>query len=303
MACKATDFLDISFSEAQELSSKNQKHIFLYFTAKWCGPCKVMERAVFTNDTVSNNLRENFIALKIDGDSWAGEKLVKEFKVAGYPTLLIVDAKKNVLKRNFGRMSVNDLLTFIKMDYGSVGIIADVSQREQKQLEWKSKMLSSFRPEVGVRIGMVRSTISNYTSESRIGYDVGFFIAMEKGRWLVRPGVNFVSKGGKTNGITIGLNYIQLPVDFSLSFYKSAIFTLPGGIRLVGSPYYAMLVNDNDFDNYKRSDYGVRTGLGVYIGETSKLELLLLSEFGFAHVTDDRVQRNQCISFTVLFTR
>ena len=125
---------------------------------------------------------------------------------------------------------------------------------------------------------------------------------MEKNRWLIRPGVSFTSKGGKDDRKNIHLNYAQVPLDIGFSFYKSAIFGLPGGVRAIGSPYVAYLINNNNY-NYNKMDYGLRGGVSTYIGETSKLEFLVLSEWGFGNVThEDLSQKNYSISGSILFT-
>ena len=43
----AIEFLDISLDNAVQQAKVERKHIFLYFTAQWCGSCKLMEKTVF----------------------------------------------------------------------------------------------------------------------------------------------------------------------------------------------------------------------------------------------------------------
>lgn len=72
------------------------KHVFIDFTAKWCGWCKKMDRETFTRPEVIEMINENFIPIKVDGDSKReldldGYKITEknltrhEFSVRGYP--------------------------------------------------------------------------------------------------------------------------------------------------------------------------------------------------------------------------
>ncbi len=73
------------------------KHVFIDFTAKWCGYCRKMEREVFTDPRIIDLLNNDFIPVRVDGESRKeldidGYKVternlaVREFGVRGYPT-------------------------------------------------------------------------------------------------------------------------------------------------------------------------------------------------------------------------
>ena len=76
---------------------EEDKHVFIDFTAKWCGYCRKMDREVFSDPTVIEILNTDFVSVKVDGDSRKeldidGYKIteknltVREFGVRGYPT-------------------------------------------------------------------------------------------------------------------------------------------------------------------------------------------------------------------------
>jgi thioredoxin-related protein len=73
------------------------KHVFIDFTAKWCGYCRKMEREVFTDARIIDILNNDFIPVRVDGDSRNeldidGYKVTernlatREYGVRGYPT-------------------------------------------------------------------------------------------------------------------------------------------------------------------------------------------------------------------------
>ena len=57
----AQDFLNISLESALAKAKTEQKQVLLYFTAKWCGPCKWMEKTVFTDDSVKQMMQLHYI--------------------------------------------------------------------------------------------------------------------------------------------------------------------------------------------------------------------------------------------------
>ena len=95
--------LDAAISKA----TKEDKLIVVDFVTTWCGPCKTMDELVYTAKPIVAKSVE-FVFVKLDGDD--EKKLVKQFEVTGYPTLLVLDSNKNVLKRRSGYQSVSQLL-------------------------------------------------------------------------------------------------------------------------------------------------------------------------------------------------
>jgi thiol:disulfide interchange protein len=67
-----------SFENVVAAARLENKRILVYFTAKWCGPCKKMDQNVFQNDSVANMVGK-YIAVKIDVDSWTAPNWVNRF--------------------------------------------------------------------------------------------------------------------------------------------------------------------------------------------------------------------------------
>ncbi len=92
----------LAYDEGLAKAKKEGKHLFVDFTAKWCGYCKKMDASTFVDPEVVKLLNSDFVSVKVDGDSEKelnidGYKVTEknlsrvEYKVRGYPTFWFVD--------------------------------------------------------------------------------------------------------------------------------------------------------------------------------------------------------------------
>lgn len=97
------------------------KHMFVDITASWCGWCKKMEREAFSDSAVISMLNNNFIPVKVWGDSdnildiegyqISERNLAKsEFKVSGYPCFYFLTPDKTKVGPLRGYQKTNKLI-------------------------------------------------------------------------------------------------------------------------------------------------------------------------------------------------
>ena len=99
------DFEKGSWSNVKEKATKTNKLIFMDIYTTWCGPCKTMDKNVFSTKEIGSFFNKNFISYKIDAEKGEGITLNKKYGVSSYPTVLIIDANGQlVLKGNFMRV-------------------------------------------------------------------------------------------------------------------------------------------------------------------------------------------------------
>ena len=72
--------------------------LFLYWGAAWCPPCNQVKATLFNRADFIERSRA-FVPVYIDGDSPGAQKLGARFKVRGYPTMLLFDARGVELTR------------------------------------------------------------------------------------------------------------------------------------------------------------------------------------------------------------
>lgn len=107
--------LGLNFLSAQDLqiinedydlalatAAREDKLIFVDFYTVWCGPCKELDKMIFTNDSIRRILAEDFVLLKYDAEKDSVHHLSKKHHVMSYPTGLILNAEGYVLNRKYG---------------------------------------------------------------------------------------------------------------------------------------------------------------------------------------------------------
>jgi thioredoxin-related protein len=99
---RSINFENGLWSEAKAKAQQESKMIFVDAYTVWCGPCKWMDKNVFTNDTVADYYNANFVNLKIDMEKGEGIELAKQWEVTAYPSLLFFSSSGELLHRKCG---------------------------------------------------------------------------------------------------------------------------------------------------------------------------------------------------------
>jgi len=95
------------FELGQKLAVEKQMPRFYFFTAHWCGFCRDMEKAAFTDPKVKR-LADRFIGVVIDADRQP--KICQQQRVTGFPSIQILSADGTLLRHLEGLQSVDVLV-------------------------------------------------------------------------------------------------------------------------------------------------------------------------------------------------
>jgi protein disulfide-isomerase len=94
--------------------------MILFFTGKWCVPCRIMKRTVWADEKVESVVNAGFTPVLIDvGETGASSEIQERYNVYITPTTNIADARGNVLERVQGAMSQSEFLTLCERPHVS----------------------------------------------------------------------------------------------------------------------------------------------------------------------------------------
>lgn len=108
---KVINFQQGDLASILKKAAKSRKLIFLDCYTSWCGPCKMLSKTVFTNDSVADFFNKNFICIKMDMEQGEGPDIARKYNVAAYPTLLFIDSDGQLVHSLVGYQKPDRLIS------------------------------------------------------------------------------------------------------------------------------------------------------------------------------------------------
>ena len=102
-----------NYASAQQQAAQSGKPSILFFTAKWCVPCRIMKRSVWADEQVEATVNAGFILVTIDVDDPEAAAALSRYRVGATPTTIITDPQGKVLKQVEGGMGKTDFLELL----------------------------------------------------------------------------------------------------------------------------------------------------------------------------------------------
>ncbi|WP_415328390.1 thioredoxin family protein [Chryseobacterium sp. MMS23-Vi53] len=110
-AQEAIQFQDMPFKDLVAKAKKENKIVFIDAYASWCGPCKMMEKNVFTQKSVGDYFNSSFVNARFDMEKGEGREIAAKYGVRSYPTYLFLNGDGELVSQNFGYMEESMFLT------------------------------------------------------------------------------------------------------------------------------------------------------------------------------------------------
>lgn len=107
-------------SKVFELAGNLDKLVYLDINAKWCLPCKLMQRDVYTHKETAAFFNDNFISYMVDMESGEGPDLKLIYEINTLPTLLWLDSNGRVVHRKEGACYQEELIKNARIALKSV---------------------------------------------------------------------------------------------------------------------------------------------------------------------------------------
>ncbi len=120
--------------EAQNLAEENQKRVFIFVEAEWCGFCKRMKREVFPRSDIAGLMNEEYYGVLVDleskkelvfnGKMMTEREFARSKEVMQTPTMIFLDDRGEEMGRQPGYLDGDDFYKLLRYvisdDFGTV---------------------------------------------------------------------------------------------------------------------------------------------------------------------------------------
>jgi len=149
-ATAAIDFKKESVEIVKEKAGEEGKLVFVNFTAKWCAPCKFMDKYTYTDQRLSEYVNENYYAMKLDINSIDGFDLKKRHEVKTLPAIIVFNSQGKMVGKYEGSMSASRL-QFTLEDHdipaNRIKVAKKVEPKPEPKPESKVEVIPEVKPE------------------------------------------------------------------------------------------------------------------------------------------------------------
>ena len=98
------------YASAEQQAAKSGKPMILFFTGKWCSPCRIMKRNVWADAQVEAMVNARFTPVVIDVDDPHEAPVLSRYRVGATPTTIITDTHGGVLTSVQGGVGKTEFL-------------------------------------------------------------------------------------------------------------------------------------------------------------------------------------------------
>lgn len=116
---------NLSWSEIKAKAKAENKFIFVDCFTTWCGPCKWMDKNVYSKDTVSAYVNAKFLSVRLQMDTSKTDNIYtkncystahsfqEQFKVNAYPSYLFFSPNGEIVHKGVGAKRINEFCSLI----------------------------------------------------------------------------------------------------------------------------------------------------------------------------------------------
>ncbi len=90
------------YEKAKAECRLQHKLLLVDFYTSWCGPCKDLDRRIFRDTAIANEIGKKFIVLKYDAEKDSAHRLTLKHHVGMYPTTIVLNEKQQLLNKLYG---------------------------------------------------------------------------------------------------------------------------------------------------------------------------------------------------------
>ncbi|MEO8269700.1 MAG: thioredoxin family protein [Aureliella sp.] len=102
------------YTAAQQQAVEAGKPMILFFTGKWCVPCRIMKRNVWADKQVTATVNAAFIPVLIDVNDSDSAATMSRYGVGTTPSTIVTDPQGKVLRQKHGAVGKNEFLELLR---------------------------------------------------------------------------------------------------------------------------------------------------------------------------------------------
>ena len=135
------DFREISLDEALAQAKKEKKYVFMDCYTYWCGPCKNMERNVFSREEVGAYFNSTFVCVKYDLAQEEWKWMKEKYDIQAVPTYLILSPDGTVYHKVVGGRSADVFIELFKQGMNKKNSLSYLEDLHRKGKIGKDELL------------------------------------------------------------------------------------------------------------------------------------------------------------------
>lgn len=271
---KSIDFIKGDLENAKRISVDSGKPILIYFTAVWCGPCKYMEKYIFSDEKVILESRYQVIPLKMDVDTSEGKELYQRLhqNAISVPLFLVITSKEEIIKIHSGAMNSSQLIRFFdtgiiksesqKKEIGSIESDQELNVIKPKPSLFRkmafNASVNKWKPGVALGSGFGLKPISSgflFHFRTHLDYSTPQFLLQPGLEYARRPNGNLNNPSQKNQA-----SYLRAPLRFGLTLFKPRILGSRMPLRIETMPFMSVNLHALNSEFVKPIGYGGRIG-------------------------------------------
>lgn len=177
----------LSWQQIKEKARTENKYIFLDCYTTWCGPCKRMDKEVYTNDTLGAFMNDKFISIKVQMDksstdneqtkSWYNDAIAieNEYRVNSFPTFIFLSPQNTWVHKAEGYKYMKDLMKDVQVALEPGMVYKDPNEDIYQLIEQYRKGIKNYSKMAYIikksrKLGGIDTAIVRAMRKEYIGY-------------------------------------------------------------------------------------------------------------------------------------
>jgi thioredoxin-related protein len=195
----------LSWDQVKQKAKAENKYIFLDCFATWCGPCKQMEKAVFTKSGVGKFFNEKFISIRVQIDrvendnrsikSWYADAAAinRKYKIIAFPTFLFFKPDGSIIYKERGYQGPSNLISIAKRAILPGRKYEDPYKEYDSYLELYSKGERNYK-KMPAMIDKAKEIGDRTILKALVKEYFGYLEQRKKEEWYTKTNIKFISE-------------------------------------------------------------------------------------------------------------